>query len=96
MLNWIKNLILKYDIDGLRIDTIPYVPKWFWKEFSTQAGVYQVGEVFNGDVNFVAGYQGSIDALLNYPLYFQLKNTLLYGQSMNDIESSFFINELNN
>ena len=27
---WIKDSVLKYKIDGLRIDTVPEVPKWFW------------------------------------------------------------------
>jgi alpha-amylase len=43
LLSWIKNLVTKYKIDGLRIDTVPEVPKTFWKQFSTAAGVYTVG-----------------------------------------------------
>lgn len=33
LLDWIDWLITTYDIDGLRIDTIPEVPKWFWSKF---------------------------------------------------------------
>ncbi len=44
----------KYNIDGLRIDTVPEVPAWFWYNFSAAAGVYSVGEVFNGEMWFVA------------------------------------------
>jgi alpha-amylase len=34
LLNWISNLVKKYNIDGLRIDTVPEVPKWFWSKFT--------------------------------------------------------------
>ena len=33
LLDWIRNMVSKYHIDGLRIDTVPEVPKWFWKIF---------------------------------------------------------------
>lgn len=89
LLDWIKNLIVKYNIDGIRIDTIPEVPKWFWKQFAQAAGVYQVGEVFNGRVDFVASYQKeAIDAVLNYPLYFAMKDCFGYKQSLFKMESA--------
>ena len=31
LVKWIQDLVIKYKIDGLRIDTVPEVPKWFWK-----------------------------------------------------------------
>jgi alpha-amylase len=43
LLSWIKNLITKYHIDGIRIDTVPEVPKWFWAQFAQSSGVYTVG-----------------------------------------------------
>jgi alpha-amylase len=70
----------------LRIDTIPEVPKWFWKEFSDAAGVYQVGEVFDPRLDYVADYQNYVDAVLNYPLYFAMKNVFQSGHSMREIE----------
>ena len=74
LLRWIEYIIKKYDIDGIRVDTVPEVPKWFWKKFSKASGVYQVGEVFNGDVDYVAGYQECLDATFNYPLSFTIKD----------------------
>ena len=74
LLRWIEYIIKKYDIDGIRVDTVPEVPKWFWKKFSKASGVYQVGEVFNGDVDYVAGYQECMDATFNYPLSFTIKD----------------------
>lgn len=88
LLSWIQNLIKKYSIDGIRIDTIPEVPKWFWKLFAESAGVYQVGEVFDGRIDYVSDYQNYLDALLNYPLYFSLKNAFQYNGSMRQFEST--------
>lgn len=31
--DWIKNLFNTYKFDGMRIDTVQYVPRDFWKEF---------------------------------------------------------------
>jgi alpha-amylase len=88
LVDWIKDLIKKYNIDGIRIDTVPEVPKWFWTEFANAAGVYQVGEVFDGRLEYVADYQNYIDAVLNYPLFFSLRNAFLYNNSMRQIEST--------
>ena len=74
LLKWIKYIIQKYDIDGIRVDTVPEVPKWFWTKFSKASGVYQIGEVFNGDPHYVASYQGCLDAVFNYPLSFTIKD----------------------
>ena len=54
--DWIDWMVTEYDIDGLRIDTIPEVPQWFWKTFQQRAGCYAVGEVFDGRVDYIAEY----------------------------------------
>ena len=56
LLRWIKYMVEKYKLDGLRVDTVPEVPKWFWKKFNKAAGVFQIGEVFNGNVEYVHSY----------------------------------------
>ena len=82
LLAWINNLVLTYDLDGIRIDTVAYVEKDFWREFSDAAGVFTIGEVLNGDVNFVSRYQGYVDGLLNYPLYFFIQRIFQQNTSM--------------
>ncbi len=87
-------LVTKYNLDGLRIDTIPEVPKWFWKQFAESAGVFQIGEVFDGRTDYVSGYQNCcIDSVLNYPLYFTLKEVFIYENSMYKIESTLADNK---
>ncbi len=81
LLTWISDLVKKYNIDGLRIDTVAEVPKWFWKDFTEASGVYTVGEVFDGDMGYLAGYVGSVSACLNYPFFFNVRD--IFFQSKN-------------
>ena len=69
---WVGSTVSKYGFDGLRVYTTPEVPKDFWSEYSQSAGVFTIGEVFNGDPVYVSGYQGPLDATLNYPMYYKL------------------------
>jgi len=89
LLSWIKNIISTYDIDGLRIDTIPEVHPDFWSAFAQSAGVFTIGEVFSGDIPYIAPYQGPIDSVLNYPLFYVLRNVFQSTQSMNQIQTYY-------
>jgi alpha-amylase len=40
LLSWIEILVMKYNFDGIRVDTLKHVPKAFWKEFSDASGVF--------------------------------------------------------
>ena len=42
---WVKDLVNKYRVDGLRIDTVKHIRKDFWPEFARSAGVFTMGEV---------------------------------------------------
>lgn len=91
LINWIRNLVQTYDIDGIRIDTIPEVKRDFWYHFTQAAGCYAVGEAFNGSIDYVASYQGSLPALLNYPTYYLIRDIWINGVSMTQIRN--IINE---
>jgi len=85
----VKDVVNTYQFDGLRVDTTPEVKKPFWKEYSASAGVFTIGEVFNGDIGYVSSFQGAaLDATLNYPLYFTLKEVFDYGKSMYSIRDT--------
>jgi len=83
--DWIRNLVQKYNFDGIRIDTIPEVPKDFWAEFGQASGVFQMGENFNGNDGYVGDYQKYITALFNYPMYYTIRDVFMYGKSMRTI-----------
>lgn len=87
--DWVKNLVSTYQFDGIRIDTIPEVPKDFWAEFGPASGVFQMGEVFNGDPAYVGGYQGPVTALFNYPMYYSIRDVFGSKQSMYGLKNRF-------
>ena len=87
LLNWISDLVGNYSIDGIRIDTVPEVNTGFWTDFNKYAGVYTVGEVFNGDPSYVSGFQGPLDATLDYPLYYAMRDVFGGQQSMYQLQS---------
>jgi len=89
LLNWVSDMIKTYNIDGLRIDTLPYVPKSFWTEFTKASGVYTVGEVFDGYLPYAAGYQGPVSGILNYPFFFTLRWVFQQSGSMSSLESYY-------
>lgn len=93
LVSWVQRLVAKFDIDGIRIDTVPEVPGWFWKQFSAASGVYAVGEVENGDPGYVGAYQksGALPATLSYPLFFQLRNVFQQQQSMNALQTLWYV-----
>jgi alpha-amylase len=45
LLDWIRTMVTKYNVDGIRLDTVSYVPKWFLTKFQAAVDVYIVGEV---------------------------------------------------
>jgi len=83
--SWISNLVKTYDFDGIRIDTIPEVKGDFWKEFGDAAGVFQIGEVDNGDPAYVGPYQNYLTATLNYPFYWTFQDVFGNKKSMKAI-----------
>lgn len=46
---WIADIITKYGIDGLRLDTTKHVEQDFWEEFLASAGVFAIGEILDGN-----------------------------------------------
>ena len=71
-------------IDGLRIDTFPYVPRSFWRDYNQQLHTLyphltDVGEISNGDPHITSffaggatntGSDGAVDTLLDTPFDF--------------------------
>ncbi|WWC71571.1 uncharacterized protein I206_105529 [Kwoniella pini CBS 10737] len=71
--NWVKTLVSNYTLDAVRIDTVKHVPKTFWPNFVSSAGVFTQGEVLNGDATYVGPYQNDAKVNpFNYPAYYPL------------------------
>ncbi|KAI1196533.1 glycoside hydrolase superfamily [Nemania serpens] len=71
---WVSWLVKEYSFDGVRIDTVKHVSQGFWPGFSSAAGVYTIGEVFDGGVSYLAEYADLMSGLLNYAIYYPMNN----------------------
>ncbi|TVY17051.1 Alpha-amylase A type-3 [Lachnellula arida] len=67
---WVGQIVTKYSIDGIRLDSALEVDVDFFSPFEAAAGVYIVGEALNGDPSVVCPIQGPLSGLLNYPAYY--------------------------
>ncbi|KAJ4288849.1 hypothetical protein N0V88_007178 [Collariella sp. IMI 366227] len=81
MNKWIKELVSKYDIDGLRIDAAKHVNDEFLPSFVNASGVFALGEVLSGEPDDMCRYQSLnlLPGMPNYLHYFQLKNAMNSG-----------------
>lgn len=86
---WIKET----NIDGFRLDAARHVPKSFWIEFSKEIkkdfpNFYLIGEVFNGNPDYVGAYQNAgIDGLLDFPMYYAINNVFKESKPVFEISS---------
>jgi glycosidase len=81
-------------LDGLRLDTFPYIRRDFWHDFHAELhALYPhlttVGEVFNGDATITSYFAGGVvrrgvdtglDTPFDFPTYFTLRNVLAGDQ----------------
>ncbi|KAK1598556.1 alpha amylase [Colletotrichum navitas] len=69
--DWIKDLVAKYSIDGLRLDTALEIEPEFWTDggFREAAGVYLMGEISHTDLDVLAPYQKVMDGYMDYSAY---------------------------
>jgi glycosidase len=79
--------------DGIREDTMPYVPRSFWQKWSSAIhqqypNFHMVGELYSGDVTLAAYFQGGrtldgvdtgMDSLTDYPLAFPMRRVFGTG-----------------
>lgn len=83
-------------LDGIRADTVPYVPRAFWQDWSTalkrqHPRVTLLGEVSEVDTATASFFQGGqarfdgvdtgIEALFDYPLYARVREVFAEGKS---------------
>jgi glycosidase len=87
-------------LDGIRQDTLPYVPRAFWREWMAAIkreypGLTVVGEMFDGDPALVSFFQGGarrfdgidsgVDTLFDFPLYFKIREAFARGGSLREV-----------
>jgi len=87
-------------LDGIRQDTLPYVPRRFWRDWMAAIkreypDLRVVGELFDGDPALVSFFQGGVtrfdgidsgvDTLFDFPLYFKVRDAFAKGGSLRDV-----------
>ncbi|KAF8227846.1 GH13 alpha-amylase precursor [Tricholoma matsutake] len=72
--SWISELVKKYDMDGLRLDTAKHIRKDFWPSFTQSAAIFTIGEVVSDQTNYTKAYTYCLDSILDYPGWFSLKS----------------------
>jgi neopullulanase len=87
-------------MDGIRQDTWPYVPRWYWRDWMNAIkreypSLTVVGEVLDGDPTFVSFFQGGrtqydgiddkVDALFDFPIHFAVRSTFARGNSVREV-----------
>jgi len=87
-------------LDGIRQDTLPYVPRRFWREWMAAIkkeypGLTVVGELFDGDPALVAFFQGGqarfdgvdsgVDTLFDFPAFFKVREAFAQGKPLRDL-----------
>jgi glycosidase len=86
--------------DGIRQDTLPYVPRRFWSQWMAALkkeypALRVVGELFDGDPALVSFFQGGqarfdgvdtgIDTLFDFPLFFPLRRAFAEGRPIREV-----------
>lgn len=70
--NWISEVVSNFSVDGLRLDAAKHVDDAFLPAFTNAAGVFSIGEVYDGDVPTFCPYQKLLPSMTNYPNYFAM------------------------
>lgn len=73
--------------DGIRQDTLPYVARTFWRDWSHALKMQYprlrtVGEVFDPEPAVPSFFQGDVDSVFDFPLYFAMRDVFAHGASM--------------
>jgi len=86
-------------LDGLRLDTFPYIRREFWRDFHAQLhALYPqlttVGEVFNGDATVTSFFAGGVtrrgvdtglDTPFDFPTYFALRKVFAEDKPVTEL-----------
>jgi glycosidase len=87
------------NLDGIRLDTFPYVGRGFWRDFDAELhAVYPhltiVGEIFHRDPQVTSFFAGGIahdgidtglDTPFDFPICFALRDVLAHGKPMTEL-----------
>ena len=88
LLNTYKDWV-NLGFDGIRVDAARSVPKPWLHTFETTMGVPTFGEIFVGDIDYVADYQNYEWGVLDFPYFFAVRDTLVADGDMRNLGGLF-------
>lgn len=80
---------VNFGFDGIRVDAARSVPKPWLKKFEKEMGVPTFGEIFVGDIDYVANYQNYQWGELDFPYFFAVRQAFSADTDMNALSSLF-------
>ena len=80
-----RGLIDEFGFDGIRLDTTAELTNQFLASFQEALGAFVIGEVFNGDSDYVKAHGQGLDSVLSYPMFFTIKNVFGDQQGMSQL-----------
>ncbi len=90
LLDLSKFWIVETNCDGFRFDAVKHIPKSFWRKICRDLHKFAgndfllLGEVFEGNTDYVAGYAGlGFNALFDIPMYYTINRVFAQGSTMN-------------
>ncbi|SKA88000.1 Glycosidase [Caloramator quimbayensis] len=86
IINVYKTWVEDCGFDGIRVDAARSIPKSVLKEFESAVGVPTFGEIFYGDVNYVSDYQNYESGVLDFPLFFKVREVFAHDASFYNIK----------
>ena len=77
-------------LDAIRMDTLPYVPRSFWKEWiaaitKEYPHVNVVGEAFDADPAIPSSFQNGALTVFDFPTYFKVRESIARGRSIREL-----------
>ncbi len=90
--------------DAIRMDTLPHVPRWFWKKWMTAIkdeypNLTVLGELFDSDPVLLAYYQGGrtghdgidtkLDTLYDFGLFYEIRKAFAKGGDIRGVHNMF-------
>ena len=96
------------EVDGIRIDTFPYVGRAFWHDFhaalhAAYPKLTTVGEVLSGDPRITSFFAGGrehdgidtgLDTPFDFPMYFAVRDVLAHDKPMTELADVLRADEL--
>lgn len=89
LMNTYKDWVQGIGFDGIRVDAARSIPQTWLQSFETTMGVPTFGEIFDGNIDYVASYQNYEWGVLDFPTFFTARDTLSTDGNLNNLSGLF-------